>query len=42
MADNGKLKVGMYWAASCGGCDISLLEIGPHILELIQIADVAF
>jgi len=37
-----KLKVGMYWAASCGGCDISLLEIGPHILELIQIADIAF
>jgi len=37
-----KLKVGMYWAASCGGCDVSLLEIGPHILELIQIADVAF
>lgn len=47
MTDNGngqteKLKIGMYWAASCGGCDISLLEIGPHILELIQIADVAF
>ena len=37
-----KLKVGMYWAASCGGCDISLLEIGPHILDLIQIADVVF
>jgi F420-non-reducing hydrogenase small subunit len=37
---NGKLKIGMYWASSCGGCDISLLEIGPRILELIQIADV--
>ncbi len=37
-----KLKIGMYWAASCGGCDISLLEIGPHILDLIAIADVAF
>jgi F420-non-reducing hydrogenase small subunit len=37
---NGKLKIGMYWAASCGGCDISLLEIGPHILELIEAADV--
>jgi len=37
-----KLKVGMYWAASCGGCDISLLEIGPRILELIQIADIVF
>ena len=39
---NGKLKVGMYWAASCGGCDISLLEIGPRIIELIKVADVAF
>jgi len=41
-ASNGKLKVGMYWASSCGGCDISLLEIGPRILDLIRIADVAF
>ena len=39
---SGKLKIGMYWAASCGGCDISLLEIGPRILELIRLADVAF
>jgi len=39
---NGKLKVGMYWASSCGGCDISLLEIGPRLLDLIQIADVVF
>ena len=37
-----KLKIGMYWAASCGGCDISLLEIGPHMLELIEVADVVF
>jgi F420-non-reducing hydrogenase small subunit len=37
-----KLKLGMYWAASCGGCDISLLEIGPHLLELIESAEVAF
>jgi F420-non-reducing hydrogenase small subunit len=39
---NGKLKVGMYWASSCGGCDISLLEIGPRLLDLIAIADVVF
>jgi F420-non-reducing hydrogenase small subunit len=39
---NGKLKVAKYWAASCGGCDISLLEIGPHLLELIEAADVVF
>jgi len=35
-----KKRIGMYWAASCGGCDISLLEIGPRILDLIQVADV--
>ncbi|MBN2083494.1 oxidoreductase [bacterium] len=46
MSGNGdaapKLKVAMYWAASCGGCDISLLEIGVNLLELIKIADVVF
>jgi F420-non-reducing hydrogenase small subunit len=46
MSGNGegkaKLKVGMYWAASCGGCDISLLEIGPHLLELMEAADIVF
>ena len=36
----GKLRVGMYWASSCGGCDISLLEIAEHLLELIEVADV--
>jgi F420-non-reducing hydrogenase small subunit len=41
-ATNGKLKVAKYWASSCGGCDISLLEIGPHLLELIEAADVVF
>ncbi len=37
-----KLKVAKYWASSCGGCDISLLEIGPRLLDLIAIADVVF
>ena len=38
----GKLRIGMYWASSCGGCDISLLEIAEHLLELIEVADVVF
>jgi F420-non-reducing hydrogenase small subunit len=42
MSTNGKLKIAMYWASSCGGCDISLLEIGSKVLDLMQIADVAF
>jgi F420-non-reducing hydrogenase small subunit len=32
----------MYCAAGCGGCDISLLEIHEHLLELIAAADVVF
>lgn len=39
---SGKVKVGMYWAGSCGGCDISLLEIGPRLLDLIEVAEVVF
>jgi F420-non-reducing hydrogenase small subunit len=42
MSVNGKLQIGMYWASSCGGCDISLLEIGARILDLVKLADVAF
>jgi F420-non-reducing hydrogenase small subunit len=42
MPGNGKLKIGVYWAASCGGCDVSLLEIGDRLLELLEIADVVF
>ncbi|MBN2432934.1 MAG: oxidoreductase [Acidobacteria bacterium] len=45
MSKNGngsKLKIAKYWAASCGGCDISLLEIGPHLLDLIKVADIVF
>jgi F420-non-reducing hydrogenase small subunit len=35
-----KKKIGVYWAASCGGCDISVLEIGPRILDLIAVAEI--
>jgi F420-non-reducing hydrogenase small subunit len=38
----GKLRIGMYWASSCGGCDIALLEIAEHLLELIEKADIVF
>jgi len=34
-----KIKVGIYWAASCGGCDVSLLEIDEQILDVAAKAD---
>jgi F420-non-reducing hydrogenase small subunit len=37
-----KLKLALYWAASCGGCEIAQLEIGDKILKLVEAADIVF
>ncbi len=37
-----KLKLAVYWASSCGGCDIALVELGEHLVELAQLADIIF
>jgi F420-non-reducing hydrogenase small subunit len=42
MATNGKLKLGLYWAASCGGCEIAIVELREKILELDAAADILF
>jgi len=41
-ADNGKLKLGLYWAASCGGCEIAIVELREKILDLDAAADILF
>ena len=38
----GKLKVALYWASSCGGCDIATLAIGEKILDVAAAADIVF
>ncbi len=42
MSENGKPKFAMYWAASCGGCEIAVLNIGEKILDVDAAFDVAF
>ena len=37
-----KLKVALYWAASCGGCEIAQLQIGEKLLKLAEAADIVF
>jgi len=37
-----KLKVGFYWAASCGGCDIAILDLNEKILDILEVADIVF
>lgn len=42
MSENGKAKFAMYWAASCGGCEIAVLNIGEKILDVDANFDVVF
>jgi F420-non-reducing hydrogenase small subunit len=35
-----KLKIAFYWAASCGGCEIAVLDINEKILDVVEIADI--
>jgi F420-non-reducing hydrogenase small subunit len=37
-----KKKFAFYWAASCGGCEIAVLDINEKILEVIKNADILF
>ena len=35
-----KIKMALYWAASCGGCDVAVLDINEKILDIAEIADI--
>jgi F420-non-reducing hydrogenase small subunit len=42
MSENGKPKFAMYWAASCGGCEIAVLNIHEKILDVDANFEVVF
>ena len=35
-----KLKLALYWSASCGGCDVAVLDINEKILDVAELADI--
>jgi len=37
-----KLKFAFYWASSCGGCEIAVLDIDEKILDVVAMADIVF
>ncbi len=37
-----KLKLALYWAAACGGCDVAVLDINEKILDVAALADIVF
>jgi len=38
----GKPKIAFYWAASCGGCEIAVLDVNEKILDVVAKADIVF
>jgi F420-non-reducing hydrogenase small subunit len=42
MAGNGKPKLALYWASSCGGCEIAVLALHEKILEVADAFDIVF
>ena len=38
--EGGKIKVALYWAAACGGCDVSVLDSDEKILNIGAMADI--
>jgi F420-non-reducing hydrogenase small subunit len=37
-----KPKIALYWAASCGGCEIAVLDIGEKILTVAENTEIVF
>jgi len=40
MSDKAKGKLAIYWAASCGGCEISILAMDEKILNVAEAFDI--
>jgi len=37
-----KPKLAFYWAASCGGCEITVAELGMRLVEVGELVDIVF
>jgi F420-non-reducing hydrogenase small subunit len=37
-----KPKIGMYWCASCGGCEESIVDLAEDILKVVAAVDIVF
>jgi F420-non-reducing hydrogenase small subunit len=42
MSDEHKGKLALYWAASCGGCEIAVLAVNEKILDVAAAFDIVF
>ena len=38
----GKPKLAFYWASSCGGCEITITELGMRLIDVGELVDIVF
>jgi F420-non-reducing hydrogenase small subunit len=36
------LRLAVYWTGACGGCDVSFLELGPALLDVLAQVEIVF
>jgi len=41
-APDAKPKLAFYWAASCGGCEITITELGMRLIDVGDLVDIVF
>lgn len=39
---SGKIRMAVSWAAACGGCDVSILDLEEKVLDLAEIAEFVY
>ena len=37
-----KIKMAVYWAAACGGCCVSVLDVHEALFDVVAAADLVF
>ncbi len=37
-----RAKLAVYWTGGCGGCDVSFLELGPGLLDVLSHVEIVF
>ena len=42
MAAQSKPKLAFYWAGSCGGCEITITELGMRLVDVSELAEIVF
>ena len=41
-AEDPKPEIALYWCASCGGCDETVVDLNEAVLDVVDLVDIVF